>query len=64
MTATDVNPDYFTKAVTELGEKRPVVTTEAIFNDRGVKILEKGEAVNASLHDRLIAHKVPVPIEQ
>lgn len=64
MTATDVNPDYFTKAVTELGEKRPVVTTEAIFNDRGVKILEKGVAVNASLYDRLIAHKLPVPIEQ
>lgn len=64
MTATDVNPDYFTKAVTELGEKRPVVTTEAIFNDRGVKILEKGVAVNASLYDRLNAHKLPVPIEQ
>jgi hypothetical protein len=64
MNATDVNPDYFTKAVTELGEKRPVVTTEAIFNDRGVKILEKGVAVNAKLYDRLIAHKLPIPIEQ
>lgn len=64
MNATDVNPDYFTKAVTELGEKRPVVTTEAIFNDRGVKVLDKGVAVNAKLYERLIAHKLPVPIEQ
>jgi HD-GYP domain-containing protein (c-di-GMP phosphodiesterase class II) len=64
MNATDVNPHHFTKAVTELGDKCPVVTTEAIFNDRGVKILEKGVSVNANLYERLIAHKLPVPIEQ
>lgn len=64
MQTTDVNPTHFTKAVTELGDKQPVVTTEAIFNDRGVKIVEKGVAVNANLYERLISHKLPVPIEQ
>lgn len=55
---------HFTKAITELGEKRPVITTEAIFNDRGVKVLEKGVAINAKLYERLIAHKLPKPIEE
>lgn len=64
MQTTDVNPIHFTKAVTELGEKRPVVTTQAIFNDRGIKIVEKGVAVNANLYERLISHKLPIPIEQ
>jgi hypothetical protein len=55
---------HFTKAVTELGEKRPVLTTEAIFNDSGVKVLDKGVAINAKLYERLIAHKLPKPIEE
>lgn len=38
------DPAYFTKAVTQLGENRPVATTGAIFNDRGVKILGRGVA--------------------
>ena len=63
---TDAVPEshHFTKAITELGEKCPVVTTEAIFNDRGVKVLDKGVAVNAKLYERLIAHKLPKPIEE
>ena len=63
---TDAVPEshHFTKAITELGEKCPVVTTEAIFNDRGVKVLDKGVAVNARLYERLIAHKLPKPIEE
>ncbi|WP_296445170.1 hypothetical protein [Rhodoferax sp. UBA5149] len=63
MTDIATDPQHFTKAVTELGEKRPVVTTQAIFNDRGVKILEKGVAINAGLYERLMAHKLTVPIE-
>ena len=64
MTDPVLESDHFTKAVTELGEKRPVVTTEAIFNDRGIKVLEKGVAINANLYERLIAHKLPKPIEE
>lgn len=64
MTDAALETHHFTKAVTELGEKRPVVTTEAIFNDRGVKVLDKGVAVNAKLYERLIAHKLPKPIEE
>ncbi|MBA3057970.1 MAG: HD domain-containing protein [Gammaproteobacteria bacterium] len=60
----ETDPKHFIKAVTELGEKRPVLTTQAIFNDRGVKIIEKGVQVNAGLYERLMAHKLNVPLEQ
>lgn len=64
MTDMDADQKYFTKAVTELGEKCPVLTTQAIFNDRGIKIIEKGVQVNAGLYERLMAHKLTVPLEQ
>lgn len=62
-TGTGTDPAYFTKAVTQLGEQRPVVTTNAIFNVRGVKILEKGVPINPGLYERLMAHKLTVPLE-
>jgi hypothetical protein len=64
MSDLELDSRHFTKAITELGEKRPVMTTEAIFNDRGVKVLDKGVAINAKLYERLIAHKLPKPIEE
>lgn len=58
-----IESEHFTRAVTELGDKRPVVAKEAIFNAQGVKIVEKGTAINAKLYERLTAHKLPQPIE-
>lgn len=63
MTDKNIDPTHFTKAVTELGEQRPVVTTAAVFNDRGVKIVAKGVAVNPDLYERLMAHKLSTPLE-
>jgi len=57
------DPTHFTKAVTLLSEKSPVITTEAIFNDRGIKILEKGVQVDSSLYDRLMGHALTAPLE-
>ncbi|MDD2920519.1 HD domain-containing phosphohydrolase [Rhodoferax sp.] len=62
--ATVTDPAHFTRAITDLGDKCTVVTTQAIFNDRGIKIIEKGVTVNASLYDRLMAHRLPTPLEQ
>jgi HD-GYP domain-containing protein (c-di-GMP phosphodiesterase class II) len=54
----------FLKAVTELGQRRPVVTSRAIYNDRGVKLLEGGVAIDASLYDRLVAHRLREPLDE
>ncbi len=54
---------YFTKAVTELGRVRPVVTTQPIYNAKGIKIIEQGVAINPGLYDRLMEHRLSAPIE-
>lgn len=61
----DIGSDssYFTKAVTELGERRPVFTTQAIFNERGIKVIDKGKPVNSGLYERLMEHRLTVPLE-
>lgn len=61
---TEIESQHFTQAVVELGTRRPVVASQAIYNAQGVKIVEAGTPVNASLYDRLMAHKLQAPIEQ
>jgi HD-GYP domain-containing protein (c-di-GMP phosphodiesterase class II) len=53
----------FLKAVTELGQRRPVVTSRAIYNDRGIKLLEGGVVIDATLYDRLVSHRLRAPLE-
>lgn len=54
----------FLKAVTELGRRRPVVTSRAIFNDHGVKLLEGGVAIDSTLYDRLVEHRLSSPLDE
>ena len=63
MSETDTDPQHFTRAVTELGEVRPVLTHCAIFNSQGIKIIEQGVAVNLGLYERLMQHRLSAPIE-
>lgn len=62
-TDPEVGAEHFTRAITELGDKRAVVAKQAIFNAQGIKIVEKGTAINASLYERLNAHKLPQRLE-
>lgn len=66
MTTTNfsTDPKHITHVITELGEKQSVLTTRAIFNDQGVKIVEQGVQVNARLYERLMAHVLDKPIEE
>ena len=57
------NNQHFTQAVAQLGEKQAVVAHCAIFNDSGVKIVDKGAAINQALYKRLTQHKLSAPIE-
>jgi HD-GYP domain-containing protein (c-di-GMP phosphodiesterase class II) len=54
----------FLQAVTDLAQRRPVVTSRAIFNENGVKLLEGGVAVDGSLYDRLVSHRLSVPLDE
>ena len=54
---------HFTQAVAKLGETQAVVSHCAIFNDRGVKIIDKGVAINQALYSRLTQYQLSAPIE-
>jgi HD-GYP domain-containing protein (c-di-GMP phosphodiesterase class II) len=54
----------FLKAVTQLGQRRPVVTSRAIYNRQGVKLLEGGVQIDATLYDRLVAHRLAAPLDE
>ena len=64
--ATVPPPDgaAFLKAVTELGQRRRVVTSRAIYNDRGIKLLEGGVVIDATLYDRLVSHRLKTPLDE
>ena len=62
--ANDPNSPAFLKAVTQLGQIQPVVTSAAIFNQQGIKLLEGGVQIDASLYERLITHRLSVPLDE
>ncbi len=55
---------HFTQAVAQMGEHQDVVAVHAIFNKQGVKIVDKGVAINLGLYDRLMQHKLAAPLEE
>jgi hypothetical protein len=59
-----VDPTHLTRVITDVGERQPLLAKAAIFNAQGVKIIEAGTAINPGLYDRLMAHKLQLPLEQ
>lgn len=62
--ATATQDEAFLRSVTDLARRRPVVTSRAIFNENGVKLLEGGIAVDSSLYDRLVSHRLRTPLDE
>ena len=58
--ATDV---HFLRAVTDMAEHTNVVTGDAIYTDKGMKLVDKGTRVDSRLYDRLVMHKLRDPID-
>lgn len=54
----------FLRAVSEMGARRPVSTSRAIYNHQGIKLLEGGVAVDGGLYDRLLAHRLSGPLDE
>ncbi|HPU53380.1 MAG TPA: phosphohydrolase, partial [Burkholderiaceae bacterium] len=50
------------KAVSDLSSRRPVAASRAIFNERGVKLIDQGAALDGSLYERLIQHRLSTPL--
>lgn len=54
---------HFTQAVLELGSLRQVITTQPIYNAKGIKIVDQGVAVHPGLYERLMEHRLAEPLE-
>src|SRR5436853_4915479 len=54
----------FVHAVAELGAKRPVRTSQAIYNTQGIKLLEVGVTIDQTLYERLFSHRLSLPLDE
>ena len=57
-------PAALVQAVVELGTQRPIRTSQAIYNTQGVKLLEGGVTIDRSLYDRLLSHRLALPLDE
>ena len=63
-TTADRHSPTFLKAVTTLAQRQPVVTAQAVFSQHGVKLIERGVAIDAGLYERLVSHRLAVPLAE
>ena len=57
-------PPAFVDAVAELGARRTVRTTQAIYNTQGLKLLEGGVAIDRTLYEKLFSHRLSLPLDE
>lgn len=54
---------HYLRIVTDMAERCPVVTQDAIYSESGVKLVEKGARIDSRLYDRLVQHKLREPLD-
>jgi hypothetical protein len=57
-------PPAFVQAVADLGAQREVKTSQPIYNAQGIKLLEGGVTIDQSLYDRLVSHRLSLPLDE
>jgi hypothetical protein len=62
-TGNEASP-AFVQAVADLSAKRPVTTSQPIYNQQGIKLLEGGVAIGQSLYEKLVSHRLSLPLDE
>ena len=55
---------HYLRALTDMADRRAVVTDAAIYTASGIKLVEKGARIDSRLYERLVQHKLREPIDQ
>lgn len=55
---------HFLRAVTDMADRRRVVAVQAIYTDKGVKLLDKGARIDSRVYAHLVEHKLRDPVEK
>ena len=63
-TATAPDSPHYLRALTDMADRRAVITQDAIYTDNGIKLVEKGARIDSRLYDRLVQHKLRDPIDR
>ena len=50
--------EHYIRSITQMGDAQHVVTSQAIFTSKKIKLIEKGVKVDSALFDRLVSHKL------
>ncbi len=50
--------EHYIRSITRMGDSQGVVTNQAIFTSKNIKLIEKGVKVDSALFERLISHKL------
>ena len=64
LAATTPDSPHYLRALTDMADRRAVVTQDAIYTDNGIKLVEKGARIDSRLYDRLVQHKLREPIDR
>ena len=62
-TVTEDSP-HSLRVLTDMADRRNVVAGAAIYNDKGIKLVEQGARIDSRLYDRLVQHKLREPIDR
>lgn len=60
----NLNDEHYVRAVTELGDKRRIVSNCDIYSKSGIKLVAAGIQVTGELYERLVKHKLLPPLDQ
>jgi len=55
--------DCYAEHLAEVNEKQDVISSDDIFNDRGILLCKKGKQINKATAEKLLQHKLTLPIE-
>ncbi len=54
---------HFIEAVQQLTDTRPPQAAQAIYSSNGIKLVERGVAVDSGLYERLLQHQLATPLQ-
>lgn len=59
----NVEIDQYLKAVTDMGDTHEIVARQDIYSENGTKLIAAGIRVNNKLYEKLVAHKLQLPLD-
>src|SRR3989338_3918715 len=60
---SELNDEHYLRAVTSLGDTRKIVAQRDIYSQSGMKLVASGIHLTSDLYERLVRHKMLLPLD-